>query len=49
MKNMLINDKLIEKNMTMYRLSKESGVPQATLNDICSGKTDVAIVQKNTM
>ncbi len=38
---MLINDKLIEKNMTMYRLSKESGVPQATLNDICSGKTDL--------
>lgn len=38
---MLINDKLIEQNMTMYRLSKESGVPQATLNDICSGKTDL--------
>ena len=34
---MLIN----EKNITKYRLSKESGVPQATINDICSGKADI--------
>ena len=34
--HMLINDKLEEQNMTKYRLSKESGVPQATINDICS-------------
>ena len=33
---MLIKEKLKEKNMTMYRLSKESGVPQATINDICN-------------
>ena len=38
---MLINDKLEEQNMTKYRLSKESGVPQATINDICSGKADL--------
>ncbi len=37
---MLIKEKLKEKNMTMYRLSKESGVPQATISDICSGKTE---------
>ena len=38
---MLIKEKLDEKGMTMYRLSKESGVPQATINDICSGKAEV--------
>jgi len=26
--------------MTKYRLSKESGVTQSTVNDICSGKAD---------
>ena len=36
---MLINERMEELNMTKYRLSKESGVPQATINDICSGKT----------
>ena len=38
---MLINNLLEEKNITKYRLSKESGVPQATINDICSGKADL--------
>ena len=38
---MLIKEKLDEKNMTMYRLSKESSVPQATISDICSGKTEI--------
>ena len=38
---MLINEQLEKLNMTKYRLSKESGVPQATINDICSGKTDL--------
>ena len=37
---MLINEELKKQNLTKYRLSKESGVPQATINDICSGKTD---------
>jgi transcriptional regulator with XRE-family HTH domain len=36
---MLIDDRLKQLNMTKYRLSKESGVPQTTINDICSGKT----------
>lgn len=39
--DMLIKEKLKEKNMTMYRLSKESGVPQATINDICNGKAEM--------
>ncbi|MBP3857491.1 MAG: helix-turn-helix transcriptional regulator [Ruminiclostridium sp.] len=38
---MLINEQLEMKNITKYRLSKESGVPQATINDICSGKADI--------
>ena len=38
---MLINERLQELNMTKYRLSKDSGVPQTTINDICSGKADL--------
>ncbi len=30
---------LKEKNLTMYRLSADAGIPYATLNDICTGKT----------
>ena len=32
---------LKRKRMSIYRLSKESGVPYATLNDICSKKTSL--------
>ncbi|MCR4960198.1 MAG: helix-turn-helix transcriptional regulator [Lachnospiraceae bacterium] len=38
---MLINYELERQNMTKYRLSKESGVPQTTIIDICSGRADV--------
>ena len=37
----MINILLQEKTMTKYRLSKLSGVPYATINDICSGKADL--------
>lgn len=46
---MLINEQLEKQNMTKYRLSKESGVPQATINDICSGKTDLAKCAAGTL
>ena len=36
---MIIEDLLSRREMTKYRLAVESGVPHATLNDICSGKT----------
>ena len=36
---MIINDLLHEKNLSIYRLSRLSGVPYTTLNDICSEKT----------
>lgn len=36
---MTIQKLMTEKNMTKYRLSKNSGVPYTTVNDICSGRT----------
>ena len=38
---MSINAIINKKGITKYRLAKESGVPHATLNDICSGKTRI--------
>ena len=38
---MIIDTLLDEKKMSKYKLSKESGVPQATISDICSGKTAI--------
>ena len=32
---------LTQKKMTMYRLSKISGVPKTTIIDICSGKSSI--------
>ena len=36
---MIIDDLLDRRDMTKYRLAVQAGVPHATLNDICSGKT----------
>ena len=38
---MNISELLAGRNMTKYRLSKLSGVPYTTLNDLCSGKTSI--------
>lgn len=38
---MIIEDLLAKRNMTKYQLAVTAGVPQATLNDICSGKTQL--------
>ena len=46
---MLINELIEKKNLTKYRLSKESGVPQATINDICSGKADLEKCSAGTL
>lgn len=35
----IIESLLKKRNMTKYRLAVEAGIPHATLNDICSGKT----------
>ena len=36
---MLIDDLLKKRGLTKYRLAVQAGIPHATLNDICSGKT----------
>lgn len=36
---MVIDSLLERRHMTKYRLAVEAGIPHATLNDICSGKT----------
>ena len=36
---MIIEDLLVRRKMTKYRLAVEAGIPHATLSDICSGKT----------
>ena len=46
---MIINEILQEKNMSMYKLAKLSGVPYATVNDICSGKRDIAKCEAGTV
>ena len=36
---MIIDDLLEKQGMTRYRLAVQAGIPHATLNDICNGKT----------
>jgi len=38
---MTVNDLMEQKNMTKYRLSKNSGIPYTTVNDICSGRAQL--------
>lgn len=38
---MFINELMEEKNITKYRLSKNSGIPYTTINDICSGRAQL--------
>ncbi|MGN0413846.1 MAG: helix-turn-helix domain-containing protein [Lachnospiraceae bacterium] len=38
---MIINELLQKRNMSRYRLSKESGVAMTTITDICSGKAEL--------
>ena len=35
---MTIRDTMKSRNMSIYQLAKTSGIPYATLNDICNGK-----------
>ena len=44
-----IHDLLKEKKMSVYRLSKNSGVPYATVNDICNEKADLAKCSAETV
>ena len=38
---MLINELMENKNITKYRLAKDSGIAYTTINDICSGKAQL--------
>ena len=38
---MTIQDSMKQKKMSIYRLAKKSGVPYATVNDICNGKAQL--------
>lgn len=46
---MTIQQILREKNISRYQLSKKSGVPWATLADICSGKTTLSRCSAGTL
>ncbi len=46
---MIITELLEQNNMTKYRLSRNSNVPYTTLNDICSGKTNLAKCSAETV
>ncbi len=45
----MINDILEKRSITKYRLSKLSGVPYTTINDICCGRTDIAKCSAGTV
>lgn len=38
---MIIDELLKNEKISHYKLSKLSGVPQATISDLCSGKSDL--------
>lgn len=38
---MILDDLLRQSNLTKYKLSKNSGVPYSTIEDICNGKTEL--------
>ena len=44
-----INKLLLEKNMTKYRLSKKSGIPHTTINDICNGRVNIGKCTAETL
>ncbi len=44
-----INEILRKKGMTKYRLSVLSGVPHATLNNICSGQSRIEKCSAETL
>lgn len=37
----MIKDVLVEKGMSIYELSKQSGIPYSTLNDLVNGKKNI--------
>ena len=46
---MTINSILENNNISKYRLAKNSGIPYMTINDICSGKANLADCSAKTI
>lgn len=46
---MILDDLLAKQGMTKYRLAVQAGIPHATLNDICSGKTKLEKCSSETV
>ena len=46
---MTINAMLDRQSMTKYRLAKESGIPHATISDICSGTAQIEKCSAETL
>lgn len=46
---MIIDELLMQRHMTRYRLAVEADVPHATLSDICSGKTKLEKCSSETV
>ena len=46
---MLINSIMAENKISVYRLSKSSGIPYATINDICNNKVNLAKCNAETI
>jgi len=44
-----INELLERQKMSKYRLSKESGVPYTTINQICNGKVRIEKCSAETL
>ena len=46
---MILDDLMSKKGMSRYRLAVTAGIPHATLNDLCSGKTKLERCSAETM
>lgn len=46
---MTIQEVLRDRNLSKYQLAKRSGIPWATLSDICSGKTTLSRCSARTL
>lgn len=46
---MILDDFMEEKGMSRYRLAITAGVPHATLNDLCNGKTKLERCSAETL
>ncbi len=44
-----INEIMKKKHISKYRLSKDSGIPYMTVNDICNGKTHIEKCSADTV